>query len=199
MKKDFVTADSLRTNALILAKQIYDDGFIPDVIYVLLRGGAFLGNIISEFFKIVNNRGKPVFYAAVVARSYVDFKQHDCVRIDGWTYDPKYLRNGDRVLFVDDIFDTGNTINFLVKHVMKKGVPRELIKIVVHDYRQSPSKERLSVQPDYWCRKITSEDTWIHYMSHELEGLEKEEIAEQYLKNDPSLAEVFDLIIAKHS
>ncbi len=194
MEKDFVTTDFLRNNALLLAKQIYDDGFIPDIIYVSLRGGAFLGNIISEFFKLINNRGKPVFYAAVVARSYADFHQVSQVRIDGWTYHPKYLRNGDKVLFVDDIFDTGRTMNFLVKYVMKRGVSRELIKVAVHDYKQGSKGRTLPVQPDYWCRKLREEDAWVHYMSHELEGLTGEEIARYYLEEHPELAEVFDLI-----
>ncbi len=194
MKKDFVTTDLLRNNALILAKQIYDDEFIPDIIYVSLRGGAFLGNILSEFFKIINNRGKPVFYAAVVARSYADFNQISRVRIDGWTYHPKYLRSGDKVLFVDDIFDTGRTMNSLVKYVMKRGISREFIKVAVHDYKQGSKGRELPVQPDYWCRKLREDNAWVHYMSHELEGLTSKEIARYYLEEHPALAEVFDLI-----
>ncbi len=76
----------------------------------LWEGGAYLGNIISEFFKFVK-ADKPLLYAAVVARSYDIFnEQQKKIMIDGWTYDPKYLRAGDKVLFVDDIFDTGRTI-----------------------------------------------------------------------------------------
>jgi len=49
-----------------------------------------------------------VYYAAVVARSYAgNVGLQDRVRVDGWTYDPEYLlRSGDKVLLVDDIFDT---------------------------------------------------------------------------------------------
>ena len=35
------------------------DGFIPDVIYVSLRGGAYLANVISEYFKIVRKDAHP--------------------------------------------------------------------------------------------------------------------------------------------
>ena len=48
MKKDFVPYDTVRDNALKLGWQIVQSGFIPDVIYVSLRGGAYLGNILSE-------------------------------------------------------------------------------------------------------------------------------------------------------
>jgi hypoxanthine phosphoribosyltransferase len=115
MNKEFLPYNVIRNNALKLAKRVFDDGFMPDVIYVPLRGGAYMGNVFSEFFKIVNKKNRPVFYAAVVARSYTDIHLSGRVRIDGWTYDPEYLRNGDRVLFVDDIFDTGRTLNHLLQ------------------------------------------------------------------------------------
>jgi hypoxanthine phosphoribosyltransferase len=53
MEKQFITADSVRNDAIKLAARILKDGFVPDVIYVSLRGGAYLGNVISEYFKIV--------------------------------------------------------------------------------------------------------------------------------------------------
>ena len=69
MNKIFLPYTVVRNNAIKLAHKIYKDGFIPDVIYVPLRGGAYLGNIISEYFKIVQKGKRPVFYAAIVARS----------------------------------------------------------------------------------------------------------------------------------
>ena len=68
MAKEFLDLKVVRNNALKLAERIRNDGFIPDVIYVSLRGGAYLGNVISEYFKVVRNGERPVFYAAVVAR-----------------------------------------------------------------------------------------------------------------------------------
>jgi hypoxanthine phosphoribosyltransferase len=50
VKKEFVPYDTVRNNALRMARRIYQDGFVPDVIYVSLRGGACLGNVISEYF-----------------------------------------------------------------------------------------------------------------------------------------------------
>ena len=197
-KKEFLPYNFVRNNALKLAKRIYDDGFMPDVIYVPLRGGAYMGNVFSEFFKLVNTNTRPVFYAAVVARSYVDIHKSGKVRIDGWTYDPEYLRNGDKVLFVDDIFDTGRTINHLVECILEKGLPREDVKIAVHDYKVTTYREHLPIHPDYWYRKMVVEkpedDNWLHYLSHELEGLTEEEIDEHFLKDDPELIEVFNLI-----
>lgn len=198
MSKHFLPYSTVRNDALKLAKQIFDDGFMPDIIYVPLRGGAYMGNVFSEFFKLVNTRDRPVFYAAVVARSYTDIHESGKVRIDGWTYDPEYLRTGDKVLFVDDIFDTGRTLNHLVECILDKGLPRKDVKIAVHDYKIAKYRDAPSITPDYWWNKMIVDkpenDSWIHYLSHELEGLTDSEIEEQYLSQDPDLEEVFELI-----
>ena len=197
--KEFLGFDEVRSNGLKLAYQIHSSGFVPDIIYVSLRGGACLGNIISEYFKVVRRRQRPVFYAAVVARSYSDIHQHAQVRVDGWTYNPDHLRNGDKILLVDDIFDSGNTINYLVGIFLEKGIPREDIKVAVHDYKVRPHENiHQPIQPDFYCRKHvvtgTHEDTWIHYMTHELIGLTEEEIRQHYPAGDSELAAVFELL-----
>jgi len=199
MKKEFLQFDVVRDNALKLAHRIYREGFIPDVIYVSLRGGAYLGNIISEYFKIVHKGARPVYYAAVVARSYTDVAKAESVKVDGWTYSPDYLRVGDKVLLVDDIFDSGKTINYLAQIILDKGIPRKDLKIAVHDYKHFTDKqEQLPIQPDYWCRKhdvsIHDEGYWIHYMSHELLGLKQKELEENYYVRDPDLREVMNVI-----
>ena len=194
--KEFLPYDQVRNNSLKMAHRILKDGFIPDVIYVSLRGGAYVANVVSEYFKIARKDVHPVLYAAVVARSYTDIRERDRVMIDGWTYSPEHLRPGDKILLVDDIFDTGKTINYLVEVLLEKGIPRKDIKVAVHDYKYfTQKKEQLPIQPDYWCRKFVitkpEEDRWIHYMSHELIGLTNEELEEYYYKQDPELREVF--------
>ena len=195
MQKDFLPYDTVRNNALKLAHDIHALGFVPDVIYVLLRGGAYIGNVISEYFKVIRRGQRPVFYAAVVARSYLDVKEQDQVMVDGWTYNPEYLRNGDRVLIVDDIFDTGRTINHLAEIIMNNGIPRDDLRVAVHDYKVFTYRDdALPIQPDYYCRKHTinsqSEDLWIHYMSHELMGLTKDELQLNYPTIDSEIKSV---------
>ena len=87
--KEFLPYDSVRIDALKLAHKIYQqDKFVPDVIYTSLRGGAYMANVISEYYKVALKNHKPVLYAAVVARSYTDVSQHSAVRIDGWIFVP---------------------------------------------------------------------------------------------------------------
>ena len=120
MMKEFLPYDVVRNDALKLAHKILKDDFIPDVIYCSLRGGAYMANVISEYFKIARKGCRPVLYSAVVARSYTDIRAHDRVMIDGWTYSPEHLRPGDKILLIDDIFDTGKTINYLVEVLLEK-------------------------------------------------------------------------------
>jgi len=199
MRKEFLQFDVVRDNAIKLAHRIYSEGFIPDVIYVSLRGGAYLGNTISEYFKIVHKGSRPVYYAAVVARSYTDVAKAEKIRVDGWTYSPEHLRVGDKVLLIDDIFDSGKTINHLAQIILDKGIPRRDLKIAVHDYKYFTDKqEQYAIQPDYWCRRhdvsIHGEDYWIHYMSHELVGLTEKELEDNYYKRDPDLQKVLGVI-----
>jgi hypoxanthine phosphoribosyltransferase len=199
MRKEFLPYDTVRNNAMKLARRICNEGFIPDVIYVSLRGGAYLGNVISEYFKVVRKSGRPVYYAAVVARSYTGVRAAEQVKVEGWTYAPEHLRIGDKVLLVDDIFDSGRTINHLAEIILEKGIPRQDLKVAVHDYKYFYDKaEQLPIQPDYWCRKhelsVKDEDYWIHYMSHELVGLSPEELETNYYAHDPELRDVLCVI-----
>ena len=153
MRKEFLSYQTVRNNAIKLAHRIHGEGFFPDVIYVSLRGGAYMGNVMSEFFKMKRSDRRPVYYAAVVARSY---GTSGCRTACAWTGGPtipEYLRSGDKVLLVDDIFDTGRTVNHLVEIIIDKGIPREDVRVAVHDYKiRRYLAKQMPVQPDYWCR-----------------------------------------------
>jgi hypoxanthine phosphoribosyltransferase len=199
VNKEFVPYNVVRNNALKMAHRIHTEGFVPDIIYVSLRGGAYIGNVLSEYFKAVRKEARPVFYAAVVARSYTDINQSEQVRVDGWTYSPEYLRNGDRVLLVDDIYDSGRTVNHLTELILEKGLPRRDVRVAVHDYKICEYRgESLPIVPDYWCRKHVvkrpEDEVWIHYMSHELMGLSETELNTHYYPEDPELQEILRIL-----
>ncbi len=184
--KIFRSEVDIRNNALRLSEQIHESGFFPNVIYVSLRGGAYLGNIISEYFKLVAPDRQPVLYAAVVAHSYSGFSNTKNVRVDGWTYEPTHLRTGDKVLLVDEIYDSGNTVSLFYDVFQDKGIQKKDMRIAVYDYKvkQYDKDAKYKVKPDYYCHKHVipseSEEIWIHYLTHELIGLTREELSEHY-------------------
>lgn len=182
--KEFLKVDTIRDHAIRLADTIYHDGYIPTVIIVSLRGGSTFGNVISEYFKLILPIENPPLYAAVVAHSYIESVSAQRVSIDGWTLSPKHLRKSDRVLLVDDIFDSGFTVNFLAETLIRYITPNQL-RIAVHDYKIRLYQEHNhKYLPDYYSRKLVIEkpedDNWIHYTSHELDGLTEEEIQTHY-------------------
>ncbi|QMU98914.1 phosphoribosyltransferase [Borrelia sp. A-FGy1] len=193
--KKFISYEEIRVNGIKLAYKIYKDGFIPDIIYVSLRGGAYLGNIISEFFKFIKIE-KPLLYAAVVARSYSVYNSQKEIMIDGWTYDPKYLRTGDNILFVDDIFDTGRTIMHLKEKVLSRGIDSQNIKIAVYDYK---NRGNVKYEPDYYVNKYsgTEVNTWIHYCNHELIGLTEDEHKLNFKIIDDELSDILKFLSKK--
>ncbi|MBN1699545.1 MAG: phosphoribosyltransferase [Spirochaetales bacterium] len=199
MKKEFVPYEVIRDNAVKLAYRIYMSGFIPDVIYVCLRGGVYIGNILSEYFKIIKGHDAPLFYAAVVARSYFYTGGKNEVVVDGWTYDPSFLKKGEKILFADDIFDSGNTINHLIHIILGHGIKREDIKIAVHDYKvRTYLEDNPEIKPDFWCRyrEINNprDDTWIHYLSHEIDGLSKAECRCYFTMGDEELEKALEFV-----
>ncbi|MEL3906696.1 MAG: phosphoribosyltransferase [Treponema sp.] len=200
MEKEFIPYDTIRNDGFRLARRIWDDGFIPNVMYISLRGGSYLGNVMHEWFKLVDKETQ-ILYAAVVAHSYSDINQQTKMMIDGWTYSPEHLRSGDKILLIDDIFDSGATMNYLVSAFLNKGIPRSDIKIAVYDYKVFHNRESAEpIQPDYWCRKhdiySDSDSRWIHYMSHELLGLTPAELEKYYFSAYPELRETFQGIIS---
>lgn len=185
MNKEFIKTETIQKNAFLLAEKIYNDKFIPSILYVSLRGGALLGNVISEYFKLSTSVSHPPLYAAVVAQSYTGPQEQEKVLIEGWTYDPQKIRRNDKIILIDDIFDSGRTVNALCDIFIDNGALRENIRIVVHDYKirdyeLAPQK----YAPDYYARKLhikkVEQDNWIHYLSHEVDGLTENEINTHY-------------------
>ncbi|MBN2353950.1 MAG: phosphoribosyltransferase [Spirochaetales bacterium] len=199
MRKQFVTADEVRNNAIKLAYRILSAFGIPDVMYVSLRGGAAMGNVISEYFQILAHK-KTVWYAAVVARSYRDVGDSDGkVNIEGWTFPLHRLNKSDKILLVDDIFDTGRTVNRLVQLIMEHGLQREAIAVAVHDYKiREYEPGPLAVTPDFYCRRHVvqrpEDDFWIHYLGHELKSLSRDEIAAHFNYQDTVLDEALEAL-----
>lgn len=193
--KEFLDFYTVRNNALLMAERILKEGFYPDVLYMLLRGGSVLGNVISEYFRVAGNPDKPVFVAAVAAKSYTGVAQREtAVKIEGWTLDPRQLSPDSKILLTDDIFDSGRTLNRIARELLEGGIRRENLKIAVHDYKikhYDPQQTALPIRPDFYARRFEisrpEEEIWIHYLSHELVGLTEEEFRREYRERYPEL------------
>ena len=90
----------------------------------------------------------------------------------GLNYLLKNIEHQDRLLIVDDVFDTGHTVDAVIRTLREKArrnAPHE-IRIAVPFYK--PSRNRTDRVPDYYLHET---EQWIKF-PHSLEGLTDDEI-----------------------
>jgi len=125
-----------------LESRISDDGYDVDVIVGVLRGGVFLAELLSDLMNV-----REVY--VVGCRSYTGLSASE-VKI----YHDLQLSDlsGRSVLLVDDIADTGNTLETAVKNII---IPRRPGKLKTAAPLIKPWSR---VKPDYY---VDSTDAWV--------------------------------------
>ena len=103
MNKNFITSQSLLQDSFRLAAKVYDDGFRPDFIIGIWRGGAPIGIAVQEFFEF---KDTSTDHIAVRTSSYYGINQQAKeIRVHGLHYLVEKANAGDKLLIVDDVFD----------------------------------------------------------------------------------------------
>ena len=183
MDKLFINSDDLLKDSFQLAWNVYESGFKPNYIVGVWRGGAPIGIAVQEFLSVLGIRSDHIairtsYYSGIDERK-------DIVQVYGLNYVIRQLESEDRLLIVDDVHDTGNSISQIItdlKKACKKNTPE--IKIATPYYK--PNKNESEYKPDYYLHET---DQWLVF-PHELEGLSLEEIQ----KNKPELQDLMDKI-----
>lgn len=184
MTKKFITAQQLLEDSFRLASQVYEDGFRPHFIVGIWRGGAPIGIAVQEFFDF---KKVETDHIAVRTSSYYGINQQSKeIRVHGLHYLIENANAEDDLLIVDDVFDSGRSVEALINQIKKLSrlnMPKN-IKIACPYYKPQNNKTQLT--PDYF---IHESDDWLVF-PHEVTGLNPEELAEG--KSD--LANVMDLL-----
>lgn len=173
-EKRYLTAQSLLEDSYHLARNILDSNFKPTFIVAIWRGGAPVGIAVQEFLAV---HGVKSDHIAIRTSSYaaeID-KQQKEVRVHSINYLVDNIQCHDKLLLVDDVFDTGKSLQAVItklKEQTRLNMPAD-IRIAVPYYK--PSRNATNLIPDYFIHE-TSE--WLKY-PHSLEGLTNEEIAQQ--------------------
>ena len=166
--KVFIDANTLLLESFRLARKVWDDGYHPDFLVTLWRGGTPVGCAIHEFFKY---KGQDPFHTTIITRSYIDFKQTGKVEIRGMEHIIEIVSHRDKLLFIDDVFDSGKTFEEVLK-VFKDRVGENLPEVRIATVFYKPDKNRTDIKPDYYIRE---DDRWIIF-PHELDGISSEEL-----------------------
>lgn len=111
--KCFISPNDLRLGAVQLARKIYDDRFVPNRIVGLWRGGAPIGLYVHEALKRLGIRAD---YIPVITRGYEEGidNQLPRVAVQGIDSLAGMTRTTDKVLIVDDVWDTGRSIDTFI-------------------------------------------------------------------------------------
>ncbi|MCY4427324.1 MAG: phosphoribosyltransferase family protein [Halieaceae bacterium] len=171
MEKVFISAQDLLVDSFKLAQQIYESGFRPQFIVGVWRGGAPVGIAVQEYLDYV---GIETDHIAIRTSSYFAIgKQHKEVRVHGLNYIVDNVNADDRLLLVDDVFDSGRSIIAILNDLREKtrrNLP-EVIKIATPWYK--PKRNATDIKPDFYLHETND---WLVF-PHELSGLTPEEIA----------------------
>jgi hypoxanthine phosphoribosyltransferase len=168
--KVFITAQQLLEDSFRLAHMIYQDGFYPQFIIGIWRGGTPVGIAVQEYFEYKHHTTDHI---SVRTSSYYGInKQAKKIRVHGLHYLIENANAGDRLLIVDDVFDSGRSVAALIKAIRKQSrlnTPAE-IRVACPWYK--PTKNSVEFEPDYYLHESAE---WLVF-PHELEGLEAAEI-----------------------
>lgn len=159
-----------------LAAAIRKSGWRPDWLVGLWRGGAPAAIAVHEFLKIT---GWGVRHVPLKCASYDGIGRNEgavCFTLGDEVFD--MFAADEKVLFVDDVFDTGKTAAAIAAKVSSSGVESRFACVY-----WKPAKNQTSLRPDFFAKDIG--DDWLVF-PHEIEGLSPSEVREK----SPFLADV---------
>ncbi len=180
--KQYITAQQLLDDAFQLGLQIIESGFRPDFIVGIWRGGTPVGVAVQE---LLDYCGIKTDHIAIRTSLYTGIeKRKHRVRVHGLNYVVKNINNDNALLIIDDVYDTGRSIQAVIEHLEKacrRNMPSE-IKVGTAYFK--PKQNRTERVPDYY---VHDTEQWLVF-PHELDGLTSAEIR----KNKPGLGDVLD-------
>lgn len=169
MNKTVLSAQDLLEDSFALGVRVLESGFEPTMIIAIWRGGTPVGMAVQE---VLAYCGVDADHIAIRTSSYSGVDERGEVAVHGLNYIIKKIACTDRVLIIDDVFDTGNTIKAVVDEIRERArgnTPAE-IKVAVPWFK--PSRNQTALVPDFYLRETAE---WLVF-PHELDALTPEEM-----------------------
>jgi hypoxanthine phosphoribosyltransferase len=168
--KTYLSAQQLLEDSIELGTRVINSGFEPTIIIAIWRGGTPIGIAVQELFAY---RQIKTDHIAIRTSSYtgIDGRSSE-IGIHGMNYLIKNVKHEDKLLIVDDVFDTGHTITSVIYYLQKKArlnTPHD-IRVAVPYYK--PTRNQTDRVPNYYLHETQE---WLKY-PHSLEGLTVDEI-----------------------
>ena len=170
MDKVVISAQQLLVDSFKLGAEILKSDFRPTMIIAIWRGGTPVGMAVQE---ILEYFGVKSDHIAIRTSAYsgVD-ERKSAVSVHGLNYIVNQITHEDRLLIVDDVFDSGATIVAVIHELRRRArdnMPDD-VRVAVPWFK--PSRNETDRVPDYW---IHESDDW-RVFPHELDALTPEEL-----------------------
>lgn len=146
VRTKLVTWEEVHDWAFRLARLIEDSGWRPDVVVAVARGGYVPARLVCDVLDIHDLLSVQVLHwgraAEITAKAHVK-------------YPVPVKLEGKKVLIIDDICDTGDSLIVARKHLEEAAAPAE-IRTGVMQWISSVAK----IKPDYYVEEVKD---WVWY------------------------------------
>ena len=176
MQKRFIQEQELIEESYRLAVKIYKQGFRPNFIVGVWRGGSTVGIYVQECLQYL---GVETDHIAIRTsyqgrESYLQqLDQGEQVRAHGLQYLIEHLNADDSLLIVDDVYSTGRNVASVIdrlKAKTKRNMPKE-VRVASVYYRTGSNSA--DAPPDYFLHEL---DDWL-VLPYELTDNSRAELA----------------------
>ncbi len=168
--KTWLTADQLLEDSYRLARLVLESDFRPTHLVGIWRGGAPIGIAVQELLAF---HGVNCDHIAIRTSSYTGIdRQEKDVRVFALGYLVDTLDPEDRLLLIDDVFDSGRSVDAFLTELRARcrhNMPRD-VRVGTVYYK--PARNRTALKPDFFVHEC---DDWLVF-PHELIGLSDAEI-----------------------
>jgi hypoxanthine phosphoribosyltransferase len=187
IKKTFVEEETLLNDAFRMAVSVYESGFTPTFIVGIWRGGSSVGIYVQECLQFLGVESDHI----AIRTSYAGLTEYQktvddptSIRVHGLQYLLENLNADDRLLLVDDVFNSGYSIEAVITELQQKlrlNMPSD-VRVATPYFK--PARNKTGRSPDYYVHEV---DEWL-VLPYELQGLSQDEIE----NNKPSMVGILD-------
>lgn len=169
MDKRFIDAQALLDISFKLGVYIFEQGYLPNFIVGVWRGGAPIGICVQEVFEYL---GVKTDHIAIRTSSYcAPGERMSTISVHGLRYIEKKIHYDDRLLIVDDVYDTGLSVQQVI-HDLQRTCRRNMPMVKVATPYLKLNNNKTGKRPDFYLEQT---EDWLVF-PHELQGLTAAEI-----------------------
>lgn len=173
MSKRYITAQQLLEDSYRLAVEILKSDFRPNFIVGVWRGGTPVGIAVQEMLDFF---GVETDHISIRTSSYSGLSRVEGVpvAVHGLKYLIRNVNADDALLIVDDVYDTGLSVQSVIETIRQKARLNAPEDIRVATAYFKPEQNRTDREPDFFIHQTNE---WLVF-PHEMKGLSMDEICE---------------------